>query len=230
MSKPRITVTGKRRCWIGEVYGEENAQNAIDELNRVFVRFCYIKHDRFTEKEGDKGVHWHFYIDYGAPTTLKFMRETFGPLFANGYIEGVIHPWNQYKYLWHSQDIENAKGKFIYDEEKDIKKYNGFDPEELKGLTETERMQFMDCLIEMCNSQHIIEYSTLLETLSGSDRTLYRFAINNTNLLCKYVQSVRHRKKEENDMKSSAAEDQIHDHKMNERRRFNKENYNLVKK
>lgn len=196
----RITTKGKRRCWIFDVYGDEKAEEAINALNDVFVKFCCIKHDRFTDEEGgEKTPHWHFFIDYGAPTTLKYMRETFGELAANGYIEGVIHPDHQYRYLYHDQKIEKAKGKYVYDEYKDIKRYNGFDPEELKGLTESERMAFMDAIMVLCKEKYIVEYSTLLEGLSQEDRTLYRFAINNALLICKYLSSARHRDKVKHD-------------------------------
>ena len=78
----------------------------IPELDKDFMKYCYIFHGKGLNDDGvtPKCDHWHFLMDYGAPTTLKFIKKAYGHLASNGYIEPVIRPYNLWRYLWHDQN------------------------------------------------------------------------------------------------------------------------------
>lgn len=179
----------KQKCFAFDLYSLEALQAAIDELMDDFIKFCYIVHDHDSNK-----WHAHVMIDYGANTTLKFIRKIYKHLAANEFIMPVLRPWNYYKYLYHDQSIEKAKGKHVY-LETDIKKFNGFDPLDLKNYTENERTVLMDEIMKYANNAKIYEYAGLLEFLSDNDRELYKFAMNNTILVNSYISSHRNRNK-----------------------------------
>lgn len=185
-----------------DVYSEEEAQRSINELDDDFMKYCYIKHEKGGNDDGitPKCDHWHFEVDYGAPTTLKFFRGAYMHIAANGYIAPAIRPYNLWRYLWHDQTLERSKGKKAYKPE-DVICRNGFDPDDIKVLTVNERMLFMDATMAICNDEKIYEYSGLLEYLSTHERELYRFAMDNTLLVNGYMTSHRNRNKKSSDNK-----------------------------
>lgn len=160
------------------------------------MKYCYILHEAFGNPGGTtpKCDHWHFLVDYGAPTTLKFFKGAYAHLASNGYIQPAIRPHNLWRYLWHDQTLDKSKGKKEYDP-KDVICKNGFDPDDIKTLTVNERMLFMDGLMQIANDMKIYEYAGLLEYLSVHERELYKFAMDNTILVNGYMASHRNRNK-----------------------------------
>lgn len=171
----------------------------MEELDQDFMKYCYILHEA---KGNDDGVtpkcdHWHFMVDYGAPTTLKFFRSAYAHIASNGYIQPVIRPHNLWRYMWHDQTLERSKGKKPY-KPTDVLCRNGFDPDDIKVLTVNERMLYMDGLMGIANEMKIFEYAGLLEYLSQNERELYKFAMDNTILVNGYMTSHRNRNKKGN--------------------------------
>ena len=186
----------KKRCFTFDVYTQEEVERVNSELDNDFMKYCYIFHEKCLNDDGitPKVSHWHYMIDYGAPTTLKYIKKAYGHLASNGYIEPVIRPYNLWRYFWHDQTLERSKGKKEYRPE-DVILRNGFDPEDIKVLSSNERMLFMDSIMAVANDEKITEYSGLLEYLSVNERVLYKFAMDNTILINSYMSSHRHRNK-----------------------------------
>ena len=179
----------KSQYFCFEIYDPDMKEMAVSELVEDFIPFCLICHDK-----DDKKIHWHGMLDYGGRTTLNWILEAYGHLFANGYAQPVTRPENYYKYMYHDQSIEKAKGKHVYSEN-EFEFHNGFDPGNLHNYTETEKGLLMDGIMSVANEEKIYEYAGLLEKLSNDSRELYYFAMNNTILVNGYMASHRNRNK-----------------------------------
>lgn len=180
----------KRRCFTFDTYCiGEDFEIIKEELNHDLIKWCHILHDKDNKKE-----HIHIMLDYGQPTTLKFMRDCYKHLAANECVFPVLEPYQYYKYLYHDQSIESSHGKYVYDPS-EIILHNGFDPDDLKTISESEKLVMMDSIINIANVNKIYEYAGLLEYLSVNDRKIYAFAINNTILINGFMNSHRNRNK-----------------------------------
>jgi len=185
----KFTPKTKSRFFVFESYDIDNLDNILNELNDDFMRYAYIIHDKDENKP-----HIHFLLDYGQFTTVRHILSCYEHLAANGFIKPSFAADKYYKYMYHDQSIESAKGKHVYPEENVIC-MNGFDKDDLHTYTENERMIFMDCIMSIANNQQIYEYAGLLEYLSQNERDLYLFAMNNTILVNGYMHSHRNRYK-----------------------------------
>ena len=188
----------KARYFCFEIYDSEMKELAVKELVDDFIPFCLICHDKDNKK-----THWHGMLDYGGRTTVNWVSDSWGHLFANGYCQPVHFPENYYKYMYHDQSIEKAKGKHVYSED-EFELHNGFDPSNLHNYSETEKGLLMDGIMSIANDKKIFEYSGLLELLSKESRDLYYFAMNNTILVNGYMASHRHRNKNKNSVSDSS--------------------------
>lgn len=186
----------KGRCFCWETYLQGDELKAIiAELDRDFMKYCYIIHDKDLQEDGtEKKLHVHFMLDYGAPTTYKHIVSCYGHLASNEYIEPVLKADQYYKYLYHDPCIESSKGKYFYGPDAVICK-NGFDPADLRSYSETEKCLLFDGIMAIANKEKIYELAGMYEYLSVNNRDLYQFAINNTILLRGYMDSHRHRNK-----------------------------------
>lgn len=183
----------KRRCFNFDVYPEsQDLQAILDELDKDFIPYAYIIHDKDNKK-----THVHFMIDYGQPTTLKFIISCYGHLAANGYIEPTLLPDRYYLYMYHDPSLKRSQGKYNYCETA-VHCCNGFDPAEIKCLTETEKTLYFDEIMRIANELKIYELAGMYEYLSQNNRELYKFAMNNTILLRGYMDSHRNRNKKVN--------------------------------
>ena len=193
----------KHRCFTFDLYSDKELQIACAEFDEDFMKYCYILHEKGLNDDGitPKCDHWHLMMDYGAPTTLKFIKKAYGHLASNGYIQPVLRPYNLWRYFWHDQTLERSKGKKPYKPE-DVILRNGFDPVDIKVLTNNERMLYMDSIMAVANDNKIFEYAGLLEYLSGYERELYKFAMDNTILVNSYMTSHRNRNKKGGQEKS----------------------------
>lgn len=175
------------------VFGRENIEKAVQELIDDMAVCEYIIHDK-DKNEYDGQIHAHFMINYGNRTTLRWMKSAYGHLAVNEYIVPLSYPHNMDRYMVHDQKIERAKGKHVY-AESEMHCLNGFDRDSLILYNEVEKMAFFDSIMKIVHDNKIYELSGLYEFLSGHDRILYRFALNNTILCRGYMDSHRNRNK-----------------------------------
>lgn len=182
----------KSRYWTFEVYQESAPYDWIEQINSTFIPIAYIYHDKDTNDDGElKKPHYHVFVQYGNTTTYKNIYSIFGHIASNGHIEKVLSPVGAYKYLTHS----NRPEKYQYPDS-DIIWLNGFDSSTFSEWSPSERIDNMRIIMNVCSSNKIYEFSSLLEWFALENcNDLLKFCMCNTILVNTYITSFRHRQK-----------------------------------
>lgn len=191
----------KKRDWAFILYPESMPDNWEDVIAEIGCPIALSPlHDKDTASETDeeqKKAHYHAIIRFDGPTTYNNVKNVLEPL--NGPIPKPINNIKgAYRYFTHKDNPE----KFQYDE-KDIRLFNGFNPEDVIELSASEKRSLRAAVQRLIVQEDFLEYSELMDYLLDNDlMDMYELASTTTIFFNNYIQSRRY--KRQNDVKKKA--------------------------
>lgn len=185
----------KGRNWAFVMYPESMPSDWFDRLQMTGLPFAISPlHDQDLDPTGDKKKpHYHVICYYENATTQKAVKELVCGL-VNATLPIKLESMSgMYRYHLHLDNPE----KYQYDD-RDRTFINGFDVHKVDALTYTEVSKILIDIQKLICTEHILEYSDLLDILLDSDMfNMWDVARNNTMFLNAYISSRRYKTKQE---------------------------------
>lgn len=185
----------KGRNWAFVMYPESMPDDWFDRLQMTGLPFAISPlHDKDKNPTGEiKKAHYHVICYYENSTTQKSVKELVCDL-VNATIPIKLESMHgMYRYHIHQDNPE----KYQYDD-RDRTFINGFDTNKVDSLTYTEKSKLMVEIQKLIMSEHITEYSDLMDILLDNDfYNMWDVARNETIFLSTYIRSRRFKTKQE---------------------------------
>lgn len=185
----------KGRNWAFVMYPESMPDDWFDRLQMTGLPFAISPlHDKDKNPTGEvKKPHYHVICYYENSTTQKSVKELVCDL-VNATIPIKLESMQgMYRYHIHQDNPE----KYQYDD-RDRTFINGFDTNKVNSLTYTEKSKLMVEIQKLIMSEHITEYSDLMDILLDNDLyNMWDVARNETIFLSTYIRSRRFKTKQE---------------------------------
>lgn len=184
----------KNRHWTFLVYPESAPENWKEILQETGLPFAVSPlHDKDLNADGveRKKPHYHILVCFSGPTTFMKVNKLCASL--NSPIpKRVLSIIGIYRYFTHKDNPE----KYQYNED-DIQCFNGFDIKDYNQLTTSQTLAIKKELQKIILSNHILEYSDLMDYLLENDlNDFYQVASNNTMFFDRYISSKRNKIKD----------------------------------
>lgn len=174
----------RTRNWMTIVYPEsapENWENLLAEECVPAIRSPL--HDKDINPDGSiKKAHWHVMLMFSGPKSIDQVKEICAKF---GGIEPrtVSNTQSMGRYFIHMDNPD----KYQYDRE-DIRNFSGADWSSLV-LTNKDRYDTLDEIIEECVKKNIFSYSELVNHYRMTDRRKFEVACDNTIFLSTWLKS-----------------------------------------
>jgi len=185
----------KARNWAFVMYPESMPKNWYEILQMTGLPFAISPlHDKDLDPTGEsKKPHYHVICYYENQTTQKNVKENVTNL-VNATIPIKLESMSgMYRYHLHLDNPE----KYQYDD-RDRIFINAFDVSKVDSLTYTEVSKLLVEIQKLICSEHILEYSDLLDILLDSDMfNMWDVARNHTLFLNTYISSRRYKTRQQ---------------------------------
>lgn len=185
----------KGRNWAFVMYPESMPSDWFDRLQMTGLPFAISPlHDRDLDPTGEpKKPHYHVMCYYENSTTSKSVKKLVCDL-VNGTIPIKLESLSgMYRYHIHQDNPE----KYQYDD-RDRIFINGFDRNKVDALTYVEIAKIMQDIQRFIITEHITEYSDLLDILLDNELfNMWDVAKNNTIFFNTYITSRRYKTRNE---------------------------------
>lgn len=185
----------KGRNWAFVIYPESMPSDWFDRLQMTGLPFAISPlHDRDLDPTGEpKKPHYHVMCYYENSTTSKSVKKLVCDL-VNGTIPIKLESLSgMYRYHIHQDNPE----KYQYDD-RDRIFINGFDRNKVDALTYVEIAKIMQDIQRFIITEHITEYSDLLDILLDNELfNMWDVAKNNTIFFNTYITSRRYKTRNE---------------------------------
>lgn len=197
---------GRRRVWAFEVYPDSAPADWMGQLAEMHVRaFVSPLHDHDKHPDGAaKKAHYHVEVMFDGKKSLDQVREAFGGIASNGYVEAVESLEGYARYLCHMDNPEKAQYQVS-----DVRCLGGADY--LTTINcEADKIKVIGEMQEYCITEGVINFADLMIYAKACQPTWYRSLCTSTSaLMVRFCKALEYRETGEAKRKAAAVRAQM---------------------
>lgn len=185
--------TKKFRYWGFIAYPDSAPDNWLDILRETGLPIAISPlHDKDQDPtEEEKKPHWHVILAFSGPTTASVVNDVVASVHGAQAIR-LLSVKGMYRYHLHLDNPE----KHQYDDSDRIL-LNGFNIEDIAGLSASEMIQVSKMIIQFIEDNDITEFTDLCHLTALWDQTAYGFVLTHTLFTNTYLNSRRNKRKQQ---------------------------------